>query len=117
MTSASASRACGQTDPSVTSRYPGARSVGTTIDAVGFADTADIVGAPSGSRSRLRSVRAPFLRQLPGEAPEEARVVPDVALPQPAWLVRKPVRPLEPCLLHPVRGLWNEAGMEVERRP
>ena len=54
-------------------------------------------------------------RPLAGEADDEARVVAQVAPPQPAGLVREPERPLEPEPLHPARGLRDQAAVEVER--
>src|SRR4051794_33351830 len=53
--------------------------------------------------------------ELTGEAGDEARVVPRVALPEAPRLPAEPVGPLEPELLHEVGGLGLDAGVEVER--
>ena len=52
---------------------------------------------------------------LPREPEHEARVVGEVALPQPARLLGEAEEPLQAGGLHPGRGLRDEAGVEVER--
>src|SRR5829696_2969552 len=72
------------------------------------------------SAMRLATVRegapAQVARVLAREAGHEARVVAQVAPPQPARLAAEPEEPLEAAALHPVRRLRHEAGVEVERR-
>ena len=57
----------------------------------------------------------PRAHELPAEGGQEARVVVEVARQQPARLLRDPVGPLEPALLHPRRRLRDAPGVEVER--
>src|SRR3954447_26548354 len=57
----------------------------------------------------------PLAIPLPRERRQEARVVIQVARQQPARLLRDPVDPLEPALLHPRRRLRHALGLEVER--
>ncbi len=64
-----------------------------------------------------RSAPGPaLLVELQRERADEARVVAEVAPPQPARLVRQPVGPLQSRRLHPRRRLGHQPGVEVERR-
>src|SRR5205085_11638081 len=54
---------------------------------------------------RLAARAAPVAHVLMREARDEAGILPRVAPPQAARLVRESVGPLEPCSLHPGRGL------------
>src|SRR2546421_297575 len=68
-------------------------------------------------RSKLpRSLATAVPRELPPKRHHEARVVAHVPAPQTARLVGQPVCPLKASLLDPIRRLWNEPGVEVERR-
>src|SRR3954469_6394274 len=52
---------------------------------------------------------------LPSEREHEARVVVEVAREESPRLLRDAVRPLEPAVLHPRRGLRDATRVEVER--
>src|SRR3954452_11711906 len=67
--------------------------------------TAFIGGQDSGSGSRHPAAAQPLARELPGEREHERRVIGEVARQKPARLLRDPVDPLEPPLLHPRRRL------------
>src|SRR5947208_13950468 len=55
------------------------------------------------------------LHELAREGRQEGRVVVEVARQQAARLLRDPVGPLEPAVLHPGGRLRDAAGVEVER--
>src|SRR3712207_5658825 len=68
------------------------------------------------ARPRLDAARvAAVAPVLAREAGDEARVVAQVAPPQPPRLLREAERPLEAQALEAPRGLGDEAGVEVER--
>src|SRR6266511_1063873 len=56
----------------------------------------------------------PVAGVLTPEAEHEARVVARVPRPEAPRLLREPVDPFQPVVLHPGRRLGNEAGVEVK---
>src|SRR4051794_19322093 len=70
---------------------------------------------PLMARSLRASAAQALAQELPAERQEEGRVVVEVARQQPARLLRDPVGPLQPVLLHPRRRLRDPPGVEIER--
>src|SRR3954452_1204878 len=64
----------------------------------------------------LRAATNLLVHELARERRQERRVVVEVPGQQPARLLGDPVRPFEPAILHPGRGLRDAAGVEVECR-
>src|SRR5438067_9057944 len=71
--------------------------------------------ATSNSMAGRRLAGAALAPELAGEADYEARVVAEVAPPEPPGLGAQAEGPLEAQLLHPARRLGDQAGAEVER--
>src|SRR4051794_11846033 len=72
-------------------------------------------GSPTRAGGTVSDVAlAPVAHPLPREAADEARVVAQVAVPEPARLRAEAEGPRQPRLLHPARRLGDQAGVEVE---
>src|SRR5438045_5136393 len=55
--------------------------------------------------------------KLQDHADYETWIVEQIAFPQSARLLQKPVKPLQSRLLHPLRRVFHATGMQVERSP